>query len=159
MMRRTVAALLGVALLAGAGCGDDDEGASEEFCEIAEELAGDEQPTEEELDRYVEAAPEEIRDEAELVADAITEEGDAAFDDDDVLDAIEEIEDVEAEECDLGRDDDDGDDPTVDDTTDDTTDDTGDDTTDDTGDDTTEDDMTTSSLEDDTATTTTVASP
>jgi hypothetical protein len=114
MLRRTVAVVAGAALVALTGCGDDDDAsADDEYCELVRELnASEEQPSDDLLDRYVAAAPDEIADEAEVAAEAIQEEGEAAFDDPDVLDAIEDIEDFEAEECGVERvdDDDEGDD-------------------------------------------------
>ena len=155
MLRRTIGALAGLTLLVGAGCGDDDEGADDEYCDLVEELtATEEQPSDDLLDRYVDAAPDEIRDEAEVATEAIKEDGEAAFDDPDVLAAIEDIEAFEAEECGAGADVE-GDEDGVDDdgTTDDTdADDLDDPTVDDDGADDPDDDM-----GDDTSTTTTVA--
>jgi hypothetical protein len=130
MMRRTLVLFGGLTLLVGA-CGDDDDGADEAYCDLVAELAAtDEQPSDELLDRYVDAAPDEIDDEAELAAEAIKERGEAAFDDPDVVAAIEDIEAFEAEECGIEDDTDDlGDDG---DEADDTTDGTSDDTTEDT---------------------------
>ena len=163
MLRRTIGALAGLTLLVGAGCGDDDEGADDEYCDLVEELtASDEQPSDDLLDRYVDAAPDEIADEAEIATEAIKEDGEAAFDDPDVLAAIEDIEAFEAEECGAGADvegdeddgaDDDGttDDTDVDDVDDPTVDDDGaGDADDDMGDDTS---TTTTAVTDDTSTT------
>lgn len=97
--------LLGTGLVAGCGSDDDDEGAtSEEFCDLARELnEGEGIPEEERMDAYVDAAPDEIADEAEVAIDAIKERGEDAFGDEEVLAAVEEIERFEADECDIQR--------------------------------------------------------
>jgi hypothetical protein len=157
MMRPVLAVLLGGALVVAA-CGDDDDAASnDEYCDVARELAESEEEgfTDERLDRYVELAPDEIADEAELAADAIQERGDEAFDDPEVVDAVEDIEAFELEECGIGReggtDDGDADDGGSEDTDDGTTDEG--DTTDDTVDDGTDADETTTTLVEDPMTT------
>lgn len=123
--RRIVA---GVAVLAvvAAGCGDDDEAettdtteaaeeaGTEEYCELARELDEQEDfPSVEQFEALLEASPEEIRDEAELVVPIIVEayeDGDpfAAFEDPVVEENVEVIEAFEAEACGLGGDDEDG---------------------------------------------------
>lgn len=107
---RAVAALTALAAVAAA-CGDDDDEAAdagddtEAFCDIARELdAQDDFPSVEQLEEYRDAAPEEIRAEAETVATAFieaTEAGDvfAAFEDPAVEEAFGAIEPFETEEC------------------------------------------------------------
>ena len=118
MTRRFLAGALGLGLactLPLAACGDDDE-ASDEYCDIARELsAQDDAPPDDPIfDRYLEAAPDEIRDDAALALERIGEEGDEAFNDPEVLEAVENIEAFEEEECGITLDDrtdeDDGDD-------------------------------------------------
>lgn len=51
-----------------------DEGSVEEYCEFAAELdSREEVPSDEDLDRIVDLAPEEIKDDVETLADAIKE--------------------------------------------------------------------------------------
>ena len=108
---RMAAGAAALALLVTA-CGDDDEddaaGAedtTEEYCALAEELSTqDEFFTVEQLEQLHELAPEEIREEADLVVPVFTEAieaGDpfAAFEDPVVDENIEAIEDFEAEVC------------------------------------------------------------
>ena len=97
--------LLGTGLVAGCGDDDEDEGAtSEEFCDLARELNEAEGfPEGERMDAYVDAAPDEIKDEAELAIDAIKEQGEDAFGDEEVIEAVEAIERLEADECDIQR--------------------------------------------------------
>ena len=108
-------AVAAIALVA-AGCGDDDEdeaaGDVEAYCEISRELDEQEDfPSEEQLEAFRDAAPEEIRDEANVVVDAFleaTEAGDpaSAFSDPEVEDAFGPIEEFDAEECGIESDDD-----------------------------------------------------
>jgi hypothetical protein len=153
----TGALAVGLSLAVLGACGDDDDAASDEFCDIARQLqATEEQPSDELLDDYVDAAPAEIEDEAERAATAIKEDGEAAFDDPAVVADIEVIEDFEADACGIGREDGDEGDGTeeedspviTDDTADDMTGTTTDDSTDDSLDDTDGEDATTTTLED-----------
>lgn len=106
----TVTALAAVLALAGTGCGDDDDeeasgGDTVAYCEIARAL--DEQegfPSPEQLEEIRDAAPAEIRDEAEVVVSKLLEsiEADdpgAAFDDPEVTGALGPIEAYDAENC------------------------------------------------------------
>ena len=133
MTRRILTGALGLGLALatlGACSDDDDEATDDEYCELAREMASNEDiPSDETLDEYVEAAPDEIKDEAELAADAIKADGPAAFDDPEVVAAIEDIEAFEEAECGIVAEDP-GDDDTGD-TTEDTLDGTGDEPTDD----------------------------
>jgi hypothetical protein len=118
---RTATAAVAITALAmvGTACGDDDDAASgddtEAFCDIARELDAQEDfPSVEQLNEYRDAAPEEIREEANLVADAFieaTEAGDvfAAFEDPAVEEAFGTIEPFETEECGIEHEDEDGD--------------------------------------------------
>jgi hypothetical protein len=118
---RAAKALVAVTALAmvATACGDDDDAASgddtEAFCDIARELDAQEDfPNVEQQNEYKDAAPEEIREEATLVADAFieaTEEGDvfAAFEDPEVEEAFGTIEPYETEECGIEHADEDGD--------------------------------------------------
>lgn len=106
---KAVAALTALAALAAACGDDDDEDAAaddtEEFCDVAREIdSQDDFPSIEQLEQYRDTAPEEIREEADLVTAAFieaTEAGDvfAAFEDEAVNEAFETIEPFEAEEC------------------------------------------------------------
>jgi hypothetical protein len=100
------------------GCGDDDESTSasvDEYCELARQLDEQEDfPDAEQLEALRDAAPEEIRDEAELVVPLLLEAieaGDpfAAFADPVVEENLTVIEAFEADECGLGGDDEEGD--------------------------------------------------
>ena len=132
-----VAGLVGALSLGLAACGDDDDGdagtASEavdetagqdvaEYCAFSASLdEGDDLPSDDELDRLVELASEEIADQVELVAETVKEEGEAAFGDEgntEFFSALEDIESYEEREC--GRDDTDTDTDTDSDTDSDT---------------------------------------
>jgi hypothetical protein len=139
---RTAVAGAALALLV-VGCGDDDDTAADstttttatadeetttttaptdevddeltELCALATEIDAQEDfPAPEQLERYRELAPEEIRDAVEVAAPALIESaGDlvatfAAFADDGVEDAIEEIEAFEEENCGIDNSEDDG---------------------------------------------------
>jgi len=108
MLRRTVVGVAGLALLVGA-CGDDDEDAGDEYCDVAQELAESDDFDDDLLDRYLDVAPDEIRDDAALAIEAIKEDGEAAFEDPEVLAAVEDIETFESDECGIGGEDDDAD--------------------------------------------------
>lgn len=111
MARLTAAVLIGVVGLAAC----DDSGGFDEaaFCEIAREFqAIDDVPSNEQLDRYVEAAPDEIKDDAEFAAEQIREaDGNigAVFGDPEIgprmEEAFENIEAAETERCDIDHDD------------------------------------------------------
>jgi hypothetical protein len=110
MTRRFLTGALGLGLactLPLAACGDDDDSASDEFCDIARDLAtqGDTDPNDPIFDQYLDAAPEEIKDDAALAIERIGAEGDEAFNDPDVVEAVENIEAFEEEECDITLDD------------------------------------------------------
>ena len=132
--RWTVAVSAAVALgLIAAGCGDDDDAAeatttpaAEEgaidpefasYCEIAIELDEQEDfPTPEQLETIRERAPEEIKDEANVVVDAFLAAGDdpfAAFEDPAVEEAFGPIEAFEAEHCGIEQEDEEEQDPSV----------------------------------------------
>lgn len=111
---RTGKALVAVTALAlvATACGDDDDDTAsggedtEAFCEIAREIDSQEDfPTVAQLEEYRDAAPEEIRDSANLVADEFikaTEAGDvfAAFEAEGVDEAFEDVlQPYESEEC------------------------------------------------------------
>lgn len=109
---RTARALVAITALTtvATACGDDDDAASgddtEAFCDIARELDAQEDfPSLEQLEEYGREAPDEIREEADLVVGAFreaTEKGDvfAAFEEPGIDEAFEDvIEPYEAEEC------------------------------------------------------------
>lgn len=93
-----------VVVMAVAGCGDDtDDGDAEassidEYCAVIEEV-GDELPTDEQFDRILEAAPEEIAENLEIVVGAIREDGEAAFASAEVAENFPAIQTFEAENC------------------------------------------------------------
>lgn len=104
-LEMSAAVAAAVVLVGTAGCGDDDGGDGDDvaaYCDFSAEL--DEQeglPSDDQLDRIVELAPGEIRDEIEFVAERVKEQGEEIFaeEDEDVLAAFEEIEAFEAENC------------------------------------------------------------
>lgn len=119
---KVVAGAAAMALVV-AGCGDDGDDAAgtdttedpnAEYCALAQELDQQEEFfTAEQLEQLREAAPEEIREEADLVVPIFIEAieaGDpfAAFDDPVVEENLQAIEDFEAEACGLGEGDDEG---------------------------------------------------
>ena len=120
---RAVASLAALAALATVttACGDDDDAATadgddtEAFCEVALEIDAQEDfPSIDQLERYRDAAPDEIREEAELVAAAFidaTRAGDmfVAFEAEGVDEAFEVIEPYEEETCGIESDEDEGD--------------------------------------------------
>jgi hypothetical protein len=116
--RTTTRRLIGVVavpLLLLAACGNDDDtaatdngedatGEDSEYCQLAVELTEQEDfPSEEQLERYKELAPEEISEDAQVVADAFIEAGPEGFGEifanQDVMDRLERIDEFEAEEC------------------------------------------------------------
>ena len=103
--RRTLL-VVGALSLAGSGvlvaCGDDGDDV-EAYCELSAETDQQEEfPSDELLDDIAEAAPEEISEEAQFVVDRLKEDGEAAFEDTEVLERFETIEEFEAENCDAG---------------------------------------------------------
>jgi hypothetical protein len=92
-------------------CGDDDDDAGGDdvaaYCEYSASLdEGDSLPTDEQLDRLAELAPDEIASQADVVVREIKDQGEAVFADEsnvDFFEALEEIEAYEEENC--GRDD------------------------------------------------------
>jgi len=114
---KRVLVLMGVAALAGGAlgaCSDDEEFDQAAYCKIALELAEQEAPTDEQLDEYVAAAPDEIKDDAAFVAgkfkDADGNIG-AIFSDPEVQERFERIEAAERlHDCGTQGDDEGGDD-------------------------------------------------
>jgi hypothetical protein len=103
--------LLGAFALAGlalTGCGGDDEsseGDIEEYCRLTEETNAE--PTPEDFERALDAAPAEIRDDLEIVFDAFRSVEDpedveaflAAFEEPEVVEATENLDEFAAENC------------------------------------------------------------
>lgn len=96
-----------VVMLGLAACDDGDDFDEAAYCEVAREFEEiEELPTNEQLDRYVAAAPDEIKDDADFVANLIKEaEGNlgALFGDGEIenefAERIERIEAAETERC------------------------------------------------------------
>ena len=126
MQKRTswkvLAAVTAMAFIA-VGCGDDDDETStgdesteaelEEYCDLARELDEQEDfPTTEQLERYRDSAPAEIRDTANTVVEAFLAAGDdpfAAFEAPGMEEAFTEvIEPFEEEHCGIEHEDDEG---------------------------------------------------
>jgi hypothetical protein len=94
--------------------GDGEEAAveiapeDEDFCAIAQTLDEQEEfPTQEQLEEYRDTAPDEIAEEANVIATAFLEAGDdpfAAFDDPEVNAAFEVTEPFESEHCGIAHD-------------------------------------------------------
>lgn len=91
---------------AGSGSGGSDGDVPAELCELAEELAAQEDvPSGAQIARYAELAPEELQADLEVVGPAVEEhEGDlvgtlAAIAEDDVSDAIAHLDEFETAEC------------------------------------------------------------
>ena len=108
-MTKQLVAGLALAALALTACGDDEESAEgdiEEYCRLSAETTAN--PTPEDFDRALDAAPGEIRDDLEIVFDAFrsvedpedVEELLAAFEDPEVVEASENLEEFAAENCD-----------------------------------------------------------
>ena len=108
-MRKQLAGGLALVALAVAGCGDDGESAEgdiEEYCRLSAQTTAN--PTPEDFDRALDAAPGEIRDDLEIVFDAFRSVEDpedveallAAFEDPEVVEASENLEEFAAENCD-----------------------------------------------------------
>jgi uncharacterized cupredoxin-like copper-binding protein len=103
-----------VALVA-AGCGDDDDeaGGTAEYCELSRELDEQEEfPSAEQLEALRDAAPEEIREDVDFVADRFIEAIEAgnpssAFEDPEVEERFGPIEEFEEAECGLAGDEED----------------------------------------------------
>ena len=97
----TMAVLAVLAFGGLAACGDDDDGGGgvETYCELSAELQGVEDPSDEQLEEIVSASPEEIRDQAEVLADALREGDDSAFEDPEVIEAVTDLQEFEAENC------------------------------------------------------------
>lgn len=109
-MRRW-AAIGFVLMLVGAACGSDDGGGGDvaAFCSLSAEFEEQSEfPSAEQLDEVVDAAPGEIRDDVETLADAfrsIEDDPEVAaevFEDEEVLEAGERVEQFEEENCDGG---------------------------------------------------------
>lgn len=76
---------------------EDEGGSAEEYCDFSAELdSRGETPSDEDLDRIVEVAPEEIKEDVEVLADAI-KEGDQ--DSEAATSAVERLEEWEDENC------------------------------------------------------------
>ena len=108
-MRKQLAGAFALAALVATGCGDDEESSAgdiEEYCRLAGETTAN--PTPEDFDRALDAAPGEIRDDLEVVFDAFRSVEDpedveallAAFEDPEVVEASENLEEFAAENCD-----------------------------------------------------------
>jgi hypothetical protein len=86
-------------------CPEDegDEGAVnpefEEYCALAEDFNEAEEFVDEEIQALIDAAPEEIADEVTLAGNALIEQGEAAFNDPEVVEAADAIQEFETEEC------------------------------------------------------------
>lgn len=100
--RLAVVGVVGALVLAG--CGDDtDDGEAEAssieaYCSVITEV-GDALPTDEQFDRILEAAPEEIAENLEVVVGAVREDGEAAFTSAEVAENFPAIQAFEAEHC------------------------------------------------------------
>lgn len=105
---RLAAAAAAVALV-GAACDDSGGFDKEAFCKIATEFNEQEgAPTPEQLDEYIAAAPDDIKADAEFVADKIKQaDGDmgSVFGDPEVGEKISRFEEAETRECGLHQDD------------------------------------------------------
>ena len=98
-MMVALVALGGLTLTA---CGDDGGGGGDvqAYCDLTNEVnAGAEEPTDEQLDALLDAAPGEIKDAGQTLVDFLRSDGDPSDLSQEVLDAIDEIEDFEAENC------------------------------------------------------------
>ena len=109
-MHRTLAALFAlVALLVPlAACGGDDDGGGsvQAYCDLVDEVNQQEDfPSDDQLEELVDAAPGEISDDIEFVADRLREANDnpetaeEVFEDSDFTDRLENIEAFEEENC------------------------------------------------------------
>ncbi|HWH31588.1 MAG TPA: hypothetical protein VNU01_02845 [Egibacteraceae bacterium] len=116
-LRLTRAAAIAAALLLMlTACGDDDADSADggdtvtAYCDYVAELDdGESLPTEEQLDRLEELAPEEIAEEIAVASNGLREQGTNAFGDPDVNKAFDAIESYESEHCpDNGEDGEDG---------------------------------------------------
>lgn len=94
-----VAAVLGL-LVTGCPADDDPDEDTVAYCAQSEELDDqDEPPTDAQLASLAAAAPEDIADDAQLLADRHAEVGADAFDEPEVVDAVERLEAWEADHC------------------------------------------------------------
>ena len=107
-MRKQLLGAFALAALVATGCGDDEEsseGDIEEYCRLSQETTAN--PTPEDFDRALDAAPGEIRDDLEIVFDAFRSVEDpedveallAAFEEPEVVEASENLEEFAAENC------------------------------------------------------------
>lgn len=104
--RRSIALVAVVALVGVSGCGDDDDGGDDvaAYCAASAELDAEESfPTDEQLDEIAELAPDAISDEVETVVELFKEEGEAAYQREDIEDLFAPVEEFEAENCDFAE--------------------------------------------------------
>lgn len=96
-MTRFVAMFVAVLFVFGA-CGGDGDGDLARYCELNREFeeAG-EAPSSDQMDEFVEVAPEEIRDAAEIIAEAL--ENDPGEPTDEISDAGQRIDEFFEENC------------------------------------------------------------
>jgi hypothetical protein len=99
--RRSIAFVAVVALVGLAGCGDDDDGGDlAAYCTASAELDAQESfPTDEQLDEIAELAPDEISDEVDTVVELLKEEGEAAYQGEEIEDLFAPIVDFDTENC------------------------------------------------------------
>lgn len=97
-------ALAGALALASAGCGGGGGGSVADFCRVVEEVnEGGGEASPDDIDRVVDAAPDEIKDDVRQLADALEESQEnpenalAAFDD--VQEASERVTTFQREKC------------------------------------------------------------
>lgn len=98
---RRFLALAVVGALVFAGCSDDEETSEssvEEYCAVIEEI-GDDLPTDEQFERLLDTAPDEIAEDLQVVVDAFRTDPEAAFSDPDVVASFPAIEAFEAANC------------------------------------------------------------
>lgn len=91
-------ALAGVAVMGA--CGDDgDEDSIAATCEQMETIEGPDDVTVERLNDLLEVAPDRIEDDIRLIRDRVEEEGEAAYEDEEVGAAFERVGAFEEQEC------------------------------------------------------------
>ncbi len=111
-MKQRIVGVMAIAVVIVSGCGGDDESSAagdlQEYCRLAAETAESSTlPSAGRTDAFIDAAPPEIREDVEVIVDALNSVEDpddvaaliAAFEEPEVVESIGRVEAFDAENC------------------------------------------------------------